>query len=112
MADRVPPEVELEAHDGAHHLAGERISAIERFPDDNPNPVMRVDADGHLLYANPASAGVRTAMGAAVGERLPAQVLERFETVAPGGFVEFVADNRTYAVWAVRIEDLGFTNLY
>ena len=113
MADRIPPDPEQDAHLGAVRQAGERISAIERFPDDNPNPVMRVDADGYLVYANPSSAGVRQAMGVAVGQRLPAEVLERFEAVAPErGFIEFVADNRTYAVWAVPIVDLGFTNLY
>jgi class 3 adenylate cyclase len=31
---------------------------------------------------------------------------------AERGFVEFVWDNRTYAVWPVPIRDLNFTNLY
>ena len=52
-----------EPHEGAARLTGEQISAINRFPDDNPNPVMRFDADGHLIYANPASAGVLQALG-------------------------------------------------
>ena len=36
-----------EAHDRAEWLA--------RFPEENPNPVMRVSADGSVLYRNPAS---------------------------------------------------------
>ena len=40
---------------GASLLTTEQVSAINRFPDDNPNPVMRFDDDGHLIYANPAS---------------------------------------------------------
>jgi class 3 adenylate cyclase len=100
-------------HDHAAHLTGDQISAINRFPDDNPNPVMRFDADARLIYANPASAGVLEALATAVGGTLPADVIERFGAVATDrGFVEFVADNRTYAVWPVPVPDLGFTNLY
>ncbi len=101
------------AHEGAALLSGDQISQISRFPDDNPNPVLRFDVDGHLIYANPASVGVLRAMGVTVGERIPAEILARFEAVAPmRGFVEFTWDNRTYAVWPVPIPDLAFTNLY
>ena len=113
MAARVPPDPVVEPHEGAARLTGEQISAINRFPDDNPNPVMRIDADGHLIYANPASAGVLKALGVALGGQISADTLARFEIVAQTrGFLEFVADDRTYAVWPVPIRDLRFTNLY
>ena len=74
---------------------------------------MRIDADGHLIYANPASDGVLKALGVAVGDVLSADVVARFEAVAPSrGYVEFVWDSRTFAVWPVPIRDLNFTNLY
>jgi len=113
MAPRVPEGSAHEPHAGAALLTGEQLSAINRFPDDNPNPVMRIDVDGHLIYANPASAGVLKAFGVSVGERVPPGILARCRAVAPlRGFLEFVSDSRTYAVWPVPIEDLGFTNLY
>ena len=59
-----------EPHEGAARLTGAEVEAINRFPDDNPNPVMRYDGDGHLIYANPASAGVLSALGARVGSSL------------------------------------------
>jgi len=100
-------------HEGAARLSGEEIVAINRFPDDNPNPVLRMDADGHLIYANPASAGVRKAIGAEVGDRVPREVIDRLEAAAPShGFIELTWDDRTYAVWPVPISDLDFTNLY
>ena len=100
-------------HDGAAGLTGEQISAINRFPDANPNPVMRYDAGGHLIYANPASAAILHAMGITVGERLPTELIERFEAEAPTrGFIEFTWQSRTYAVWPIPIVDLDFTNLY
>ena len=98
---------------GAARLTSEQVSAINRFPDDNPNPVMRIDADGHLIYANPASDPILRSIGAAVGKVVPVEVLTRFAAVAPErGFVEFVADRRTFAVWPVPIVDMNFTNLY
>jgi len=119
MVPRVPNGSPDDAHGRSAVLSGAQISAINRFPDDNPNPVMRVDLDGHLIYANPASAGVLRAIGAGVGvgvgvgECVPAEVLARCrEAAAVRGFLEFVSDNRTYAVWPVLIEDLGFMNLY
>jgi class 3 adenylate cyclase len=102
-----------EPHEGAARLTTEQVSAINRFPDDNPNPVMRIDADGHLLYANPASTPILRSIGATVGEVVPPEIVARFDAVAPErGFVEFVADRRTFAVWPVPITDMNFTNLY
>ena len=113
MPTRVPPGPTGQPHEGGSTLTGEQISAINRFPDDNPNPVMRIDADGHLIYANPASAGVLKALGVTVGDRLPTDVVDRLGAVAAArGFAEFVSDNRTFAVWPVPIRELGFTNLY
>ncbi len=102
-----------EPHEGAPRLTTDQVSAINRFPDDNPNPVMRIDADGHLIYANPASAPILRTMGVVVGEVVPSATLARFDAVAPEhGFIEFVADSRTFAVWPVPISDMNFTNLY
>jgi class 3 adenylate cyclase len=113
MAPRIPDRSPDDAHPRHAVLSGAQISAINRFPDDNPNPVMRIDLDGHLMYANKASAGMLRAIGAEVGERVPAEILARCrEATAVRAFFELRSDNRTYAVWPVLIEDLGFTNLY
>jgi len=113
MTPRVPAGSPDDAHARNAVLSGAQISAINRFPDDNPNPVMRIDLDGHLTYANPASEGVLRAIGAGVGERVPAEILVRCrEADAMRAFIELRSDNRTYAVWPVLIEDLGFMNLY
>jgi class 3 adenylate cyclase len=88
------------------------MAAIGRFPDDNPNPVMRVQ-DGRLIYANPASRPILSAWGTDVGGPVPPAVLVDVERVgAERGFVEVGWQGRIYAVWPVPIHDLGFTNLY
>jgi class 3 adenylate cyclase len=113
MEPRVPDGSPDHAHRQDAVLSGAQITAINRFPDENPNPVMRVDLDGHLIYANPASAGVLRAIGVGVGERVAAEILTRcHEAAAVRGFLELRSDSRTYAVWPVLVEDLGFLNLY
>jgi hypothetical protein len=113
VVDRAPGSPADEPHPGAAQLTPSFLGEINRFPDDNPNPVMRVDVDGHLIYANPASRAVLNAMAASVGDVLSAEILARFEAVVPsGGFVELRWENRTYAVWPVPIPELSFTNLY
>jgi class 3 adenylate cyclase len=113
MTDGGPPASANEPHEGAPRLTTDQVCAINRFPDDNPNPVMRIDIDGHLIYANPASAPILQSIGVTVGDRVPIATLAQFEAVASErGFVEFVADSRTYAVWPIPITDMNFTNLY
>jgi class 3 adenylate cyclase len=113
MTAKRPPASASQPHDRAARLTSEQITAINRFPDDNPNPVMRIDASGHLIYANPASTPILRTIGTSVGEVVPPEVVARLDAVADErGFVEFVADRRTFAVWPVPIADMNFTNLY
>jgi class 3 adenylate cyclase len=113
MASRVPDRPVDEPNEGSARLTGAEIAAISRFPDDNPNPVLRYDDGGHLIYANPASAGILRALSVAAGDRLPDSVLADLAAAAPvRGFVEFVEAGRTWAVWPVHIAEMGFTNLY
>jgi class 3 adenylate cyclase len=94
-------------------LLSDQVQAITRFPDQNPNPVLRISASGELLYANPASEPVRRALAADVGDVVSAEQLARLdEAAAAGRVIELVHDHRTYAVLPVVVEDMGFINLY
>src|SRR3989339_252745 len=92
-----------------------QLEAVDRFPDQNPNPVLRISRDGRLGYANAASAPIRLALGVALGELLPADVLDRVlakchdPSLPP---IEIVHGNRTFSLLPVSVEDLGFINLY
>jgi class 3 adenylate cyclase len=89
--------------------------AVDKFPNENPNPVLRLTRDGRMTYANPASAAVRKALGADVGETLAPEVLERIVEVLEGsgaGTVELEADGRTFAVRVVRVYEFDSINLY
>jgi class 3 adenylate cyclase len=113
MVASVPDGFSEQPGTGGATLTGAQVSAINRFPDDNPNPVLRVDDDGRLIYANPASAAVLKALGVMVGDRLPPETMVRLAAVGvERGSLELLVDHRTYEVWPVPIPDLHFTNLY
>ncbi len=57
--------------------------AMTKFPDQNPHPVLRIDASGVLLYANPAPDAVVGALGVSVGQPLPGDLAARLQAVAP-----------------------------
>jgi class 3 adenylate cyclase len=97
-----------------HALLESQIQAINRFPDQNPNPVLRMSDDGYLTYANVASGPVRQAIGVTVGDRLPDEMIGRLRRAAEtvGDRVEITQDHRTYALLPVPVPDLGFVNIY
>jgi class 3 adenylate cyclase len=84
--------------------------ATEYFPGANPHPVMRIDDDGRLIYANDASASILEELGVAVHERLPDGWWPRLRDT--GEPVELKVGARTFELLPVRLERLGFTNVY
>jgi class 3 adenylate cyclase len=97
-------------------LLERQIELINRFPDQNPNPVLRMKADGHLLYANAASEPILDVLGIRVGDHLPAMTRDRLNAAAADPAHPAVeigtADWRTFAVWAIPVAEFDFTNLY
>ncbi|MEX2546600.1 MAG: adenylate/guanylate cyclase domain-containing protein [Chloroflexota bacterium] len=95
-------------------LLESQVQAINRFPDQNPHPVLRISDDGRLTYANLSSEPVRRALGVEVGDAVPAAQLERLRSAAatPGDRVEVMDGVRTFALLPVPVPDLGFTNVY
>ncbi len=99
---------------GDHDLLENQVQAINRFPDQNPNPVMRVSDDGHLTYANPACRLVCEAIGAGVGDVLAPDIWDRLRSAGAqaGAVVEVTAQHRTFALLPVPVPELGFMNVY
>ncbi len=94
-------------------LTGEQIQAINRFPDENPNPVLRIAAYGRILYANPAGAPIIEALGTAVGKDAPPDWLASIHAAAAvGSNVELTTGHQTFELRPVNVEELGFLNIY
>ena len=89
--------------------------AMTKFPDQNPHPVLRIDASGVLLYANPAADAVVGALGVSVGQPLPGDLAARLQAVAAsaaGERLEIEAGDRLFSLIAVKVYEFGFTNVY
>jgi class 3 adenylate cyclase len=77
--------------------------------------VLRLDRDGVLVYANPASDPVRAAFDLSRGERVPAALLERLRSVADGpppNTFEVESGGRTYELRVVALAAFESINLY
>ena len=103
----------------AYNLYGTDITAaqvVERFPGQNPNPVLRMTPAGQLRYANEASRPITAALGIAIGDPLPPELLRALETALadPAAPIPEVAGEggRTYLVKPVPIPEFDFVNLY
>ncbi len=88
-----------------------QLAALEKFPDQNPNPVLKVSMEGVLIYANEAALRIHQAWGVSIGERLPAALIEH-ATAASSEPLEMAVGNRTVAFHAVVVEEFGFINVY
>jgi class 3 adenylate cyclase len=103
----------------AYNLYGTDITAakvVERFPRQNPNPVLRMTPGGELWYANDASAPITAALRIVVGDPLPGPLLAALRAALedPDAKVPEVAGEggRTYRLKPVAIPEFGFVNLY
>lgn len=84
---------------------------LTRIPEENPNPMMRVSADGALLYANPAGHAILQTFGWRSGEQLPAALREPLLS-SPGEEFDVEADGRVYSVAAFHGDLDRDVNLY
>jgi PAS domain S-box-containing protein len=100
-------EAAKEAMEAVRHLA--------RFPQENPNPVLRIDRDGTILYANPVSGPFLAYWSLAQGKRLPddwrrqlAEIIEAGKTME----YEMVCADKTFSCLLAPIAEEGYVNIY
>jgi len=89
--------------------------AVVKFPDQNPNPVFRLDWDGRLVYANPASSQLVEGLGWTIGAVLPDSILDPLLSrarAADQGTLEVVSFERRYRLLPVDVPEFGFINVY
>jgi len=93
----------------------ERIASLAGFPEENPNPVLRVSRDHHILYSNQASMPLLKTWGCEIGQELPRQwhrvVLRAFETNQPQE-EEVVCGNLTFSLTFAPITQFQTVNIY
>ena len=95
--------------------ADRQAKSLARFPEENPNPVLRVEANGLLGYANQASQDFLTQIGGALGKPLPEPYRSIIETAVKAGEIqdfEIEFEGRAYAFVVRPILTGGDVNLY
>jgi class 3 adenylate cyclase len=89
--------------------------AIDKFPNQNPNPVLRTTREGRLTYANPASRLVRKALRTEVGGDLPRDIHDQLQALLEseaGGTLEVEAEGRIFELLVVSVYEFDSINLY
>jgi PAS domain S-box-containing protein len=66
-------------------LAESKIKDLARFPSENPSPVLRIDKEGKVVYANQASRTLLEEWGATVGGSIPPDWRRLVAEVATSG---------------------------
>jgi two-component system cell cycle sensor histidine kinase/response regulator CckA len=95
--------------------AEERIQNLARFPDENPNPVMRVSLEGSLLYHNASSRVLLASWVSAPDGRIPSAHLPALRQAWDAGElreVEVREGRKTFALTIAPIRAGGYINLY
>ncbi|MDD1644644.1 MAG: PAS domain S-box protein, partial [Methylococcaceae bacterium] len=95
--------------------AEEAIAALAKFPSENPNPVLRVDGNGIILYANPASVPILNAWGRETGQALSNDWRERIASSlrsAQINEVEMDCNGRLFSCILAPVIDDGYVNIY
>ncbi len=94
--------------------AHDRALWLARFPDENPSPVLRISADGTVLYCNPAVLklpGWKSAVGGALDDRL-LPLVRRAMAEGKEGKQDIESGGRIYSVWVTPFPEEGYANLY
>lgn len=101
-------------HEARERRAAERQAmSLAKFPDENRNPVLRVDVAGTILYANSAA---RPLLHCWADERRLPEIwqprLANILKLGEVGYEEVTAQNRWYLMAINPIPNEGYLNLY
>ncbi|HSL29045.1 MAG TPA: PAS domain S-box protein [Anaerolineales bacterium] len=92
----------------------EKIS-LARFPEENPNPVLRATHEGKIIYANAASQPLLAGWHTRVGEFLPTDWLPLIHELIRTGSsrtIDIRSGETTYSMMMVYAPDANDVNIY
>ncbi len=96
--------------------AEERIKNLAKFPSENPYPVLRVDRDGTVLFANAASLPLLGAWQAELGQLAPTYWRRIVNNVLDSDRIEknieVELEERTLSFTATPVPEADYVNLY
>lgn len=106
---------DLEREINERKQAMKDIESLAKFPKENPSPVMRIAANGAIIYANPASDPLLRAWGCQVGEMLPDDYRNLVLEAYGSGYrneINATFSSTTYSIVFVPVVEMGYVNVY
>ena len=95
--------------------AEEKIASLSKFPTENPNPVLRVQNDGQVLYANATSQDLLEMWGCEVNGYLPAEMKSSVADTVESDSIKVMdipCNEKVYSLMMVPVPESGYVNLY
>ena len=107
----------IEAQDRAEvaRAAAEAVEHLSRFPEEDPNPVLRIAYDGTILYANAASRPLLACWNLAQGQTLPEDWQKALAAMIDAGKPlerEIDCGGKTCSCLLVPFPAEGYVNVY
>lgn len=93
----------------------QRVENLAEFPQQNPNPVMRVSRDGELVYSNSAAKEFRRCGDCQGDNKICATLIKYVEQSFVEGrpvFAERSCGDKVYALCFSAVSDKPFANIY
>jgi signal transduction histidine kinase/CheY-like chemotaxis protein len=96
-------------------LAEDKIRNMAKFPEEDPNPVFRVNSLGQMIYANKSAQQMLSSWNCGLGDTIPTPYYKSCMNALQSQenrVVEADIDSRTYLMDLVPIPDKGYVNFY
>lgn len=96
-------------------LFEEKITDLARFPEQNPNPILRVEASGTFLFGNRASQRMCDEWGFRVGQPVsPGWLVLVTEIIASqqNSIIDARCGEKIYSLTLVPFAEAGYVNIY
>ena len=93
----------------------QRMQDLARFPDENPNPVIRVSLDGSVLYCNPSGRALMPSWSGQQTGRVPPEYLPQLAHAWESGekaIVDVREGKNTFSITITPIPSRGYIDLY
>lgn len=97
------------------HLENELVN-LAKFPSENPNPVLRIAKEGHIIFANKAAKSMLLKpWGCDVMDKPPDQIYKIFEEVKKTNSVkevEITCNKFTFSMNFIFVKETKYVNIY
>jgi len=95
--------------------AQQQIASLAKFLSENPNPVIRISADGVALYANTAGNVLLKEWNCKVGQEVPQswrQYITRILSTGKSEDLDVSVGDVSYDLTVTPVQDAGYVNVY